>query len=93
MHDLIFVSDEVQTALEEGRAVVALETTLVAHGFPAPDGVETGCASEAAVRRAGAIPATIGVLDGRVRIGLRPDELERFTPGSRKLGPVPRGER
>ena len=87
MHDLIFVSDEVQTALEEGRAVVALETTLVAHGFPAPDGVETGLASEAAVRRAGAIPATIGVLDGRVRIGLRPDELERFTPGSRKLGP------
>ena len=87
MHDLIFVSDEVQTALEEGRAVVALETTLVAHGFPAPDGVKTGLASEAAVRRAGAIPATIGVLDGRVRIGLRPDELERFTPGSRKLGP------
>lgn len=87
MHDLIFVSDEVQTALEEGRAVVALETTLVAHGFPAPDGVETGLASEAAVRRAGAIPATIGVLDGRVRIGLRPDELERFTPASRKLGP------
>ena len=87
MNDLIFVSDEVQTALEEGRAVVALETTLVAHGFPAPDGVETGLASEAAVRRAGAIPATIGVLDGRVRIGLRPDELERFTPASRKLGP------
>ena len=87
MHDLIFVSDEVQTALEEGRAVVALETTLVAHGFPAPDGVETGLASEAAVRHAGAVPATIGVLGGRVRIGLRPDELERFTPGSRKLGP------
>ena len=53
MHDLIRVSDEVQTALEEERAVVALETTLVAHGFPAPDGVETGLASEAAVRAAG----------------------------------------
>jgi pseudouridine-5'-phosphate glycosidase len=70
MHDLIRVSDEVQTALEEERAVVALETTLVAHGFPAPDGVETGLASEAAVRAAGAVPATIGVLDGQIRIGL-----------------------
>ena len=70
MHELIHVSDEVQTALEEERAVVALETTLVAHGFPAPDGVETGLASEAAVRAAGAVPATIGVLDGQIRIGL-----------------------
>ncbi len=87
MHDLIDVSDEVQTALEEGRAVVALETTLVAHGFPAPDGVETGLASEAAVRTAGAVPATIGVLDGKIRIGLGRTELERFTPAARKLGP------
>ena len=87
MRDLIHVSDEVQAALEEGRAVVALETTLVAHGFPAPDGVETGLASEAAVRAAGAVPATIGVLDGQIRIGLDADELERFTPAARKLGP------
>ena len=87
MHDLIDVSDEVQTALEEGRAVVALETTLIAHGFPAPDGVEAGLASEAAVRIAGAVPATIGVLDGKIRIGLGRTELERFTPAARKLGP------
>ena len=87
MRDLIHVSDEVQTALEEGVAVVALETTLVAHGFPSPDGVETGLASEAAVRGAGAVPATIGVLDGQIRIGLERQELERFTPASRKLGP------
>jgi pseudouridine-5'-phosphate glycosidase len=87
MHDLIHVSEEVQTALEEERAVVALETTLVAHGFPAPDGVETGLASEAAVRAAGAVPATIGVLDGRILIGLDRNELERFTPTARKLGP------
>lgn len=87
MHDLIHVSDEVQAALEEERAVVALETTLVAHGFPAPDGVETGLASEAAVRAAGAVPATVGVLDGKVRIGLNRSELERFTPAARKLGP------
>lgn len=87
MRDLIHVSDEVQTALEEERAVVALETTLVAHGFPAPDGVETGLASEAAVRAAGAVPATIGVLDGQIRIGLERHDLERFTPEARKLGP------
>ncbi len=87
MRDLIHVSDEVRAALEEERAVVALETTLVAHGFPAPDGVATGLASEAAVRAAGAIPATIGVLDGQIRIGLAPAELERFTPDARKLGP------
>jgi pseudouridine-5'-phosphate glycosidase len=87
MHELMSVSDEVQTALEEERAVVALETTLVAHGFPAPDGVETGLASEAAVRAAGAVPATIGVLDGQIRIGLERADLERFTPASRKLGP------
>jgi len=87
MRDLIHVSDEVQTALEEERAVVALETTLVAHGFPAPDGVETGLASEAAVRAAGAVPATVGVLDGQIRIGLDREELERFTSAARKLGP------
>ena len=87
MLDLINVSDEVQTALEGERAVVALETTLVAHGFPAPDGVAVARASEAAVRLAGAVPATVGVLDGRVRIGLDEAELERFTPEARKLGP------
>jgi pseudouridine-5'-phosphate glycosidase len=87
MRELIRVSDEVRAALEEDRAVVALETTLVAHGFPAPDGVATGLASEAAVRAAGAVPATVGVLAGEIRIGLSPAELERFTPEARKLGP------
>lgn len=85
--ELIVVSDEVRTALAERRAVVALETTLVAHGFPAPHGVEVGLESDAAVRAAGAVPATIGVLDGHVRVGLAPEELERFTPDARKLGP------
>ncbi|RDI73936.1 putative enzyme involved in pigment biosynthesis [Gaiella occulta] len=87
MLDLIHVSDEVASALEDGRAVVALETTLVAHGFPAPDGVQVGLGSEAAVRAAGAIPATTGVLDGKIRIGLTESQLERFTPQARKLGP------
>jgi pseudouridine-5'-phosphate glycosidase len=84
--DLLDLSDEVREALEAAHPVVALETTLVAHGFPAPDGVAVGLASEAAVREAGAVPATIGVLDGRVRVGLSEGELERFTPAARKLG-------
>jgi pseudouridine-5'-phosphate glycosidase len=85
--ELFEVAEEVQIALEEERAVVALETTLVAHGFPAGGGVEVGLASEAAVRAAGVVPATVGVLDGKVRIGLSSAELERFTPDARKLGP------
>lgn len=87
MLDLISVADEVAAALAGERAVVALETTLVAHGFPAPHGVEVGLASEAAVRDAGAVPATIGVLDGKIRIGLSQPELERYTASARKLGP------
>lgn len=87
MSELIVVSEEVRAALDTGTAVVALETTLVAHGFPAPDGVEVGLASEAAVREAGAVPATIGVLDGSIRVGLEQAELERFTPDARKAGP------
>ena len=86
MSDVV-VSDEVREALEAGGPVVALETTLVAHGFPPPVGVEVGVESDEAVRAAGAIPATIGVLDGRVRVGLTREELERFTPEARKTGP------
>jgi pseudouridine-5'-phosphate glycosidase len=85
--DLIHVSEEVSTALAEKRAVVALETTLVAHGFPAPEGVAVGLDSERRVRAAGAVPATVGVLDGAIRVGLSADDLHRFTPEARKLGP------
>jgi pseudouridine-5'-phosphate glycosidase len=85
--ELIQVSDEVATALAEHAPVVALETTLVAHGFPAREGVAVGLESERQVRDAGAVPATIGVLDGAIRVGLGEDELARFTPEARKLGP------
>jgi pseudouridylate synthase len=87
MTDLIRLSEEVATALAERRPVVALETTLVAHGFPAPEGVEVGLESERRVRAAGAVPAAVGVLDGSIRVGLTAGELERFTPEARKLGP------
>jgi pseudouridylate synthase len=84
---VIRIGEEVQRALQEGRGVVALETTLIAHGFPPGDGVDVGLASEAAVRAAGAVPATIGVLDGAVVVGLSGAELERFDASARKLGP------
>jgi pseudouridylate synthase len=87
VNELIQLSDEVRAALEDGTPVVALETTLVAHGFPAPVGVEVGLESDRAVREAGAVPATTGVLDGRIRVGLTEEELARFTPAARKVGP------
>jgi pseudouridine-5'-phosphate glycosidase len=84
---VIGVADEVREALAAGGAVVALETTLVAHGFPPGEGVEVGLESERQVRAAGAVPATIGVLDGVVHVGLTEEELERFGPFARKAGP------
>ncbi len=78
---------ELAAEVRDARAVVALETTLVAHGFPRGEGTEVGLAAERAVREAGAVPATIGVLDGRIRVGLSPDELARFDETARKAGP------
>jgi pseudouridine-5'-phosphate glycosidase len=84
---VIDFAPEVGEALSAGRAVVALETTLVAHGFPPGEGVEVGLESERRVRAGGAVPATIGVLNGRIKVGVTEDELVRFTLESRKLGP------
>jgi pseudouridine-5'-phosphate glycosidase len=84
---VIRIAAEVQKALAGGQGVVALETTLVAHGFPPGEGVEVGLASEAAVRDGGATPATIGVLDGELVIGLSESELHRYDASARKLGP------
>jgi pseudouridine-5'-phosphate glycosidase len=84
---VIRVLDEVAEALAAGGAVVVLETTLVAHGFPPGEGVAVGLESERQVRAAGAVPATVGVLDGELRIGLTEEELGRFGVDARKLGP------
>ena len=84
---MIEVSDEVRAALDADEPVVALETTLVAHGFPPAEGVEVGLESERRVRTGGAVPATIGVLDGRIKVGMTAEELARFSSESRKLGP------
>lgn len=84
---MIRLGEEVRTALAEGVGVVALETTLIAHGFPAGAGLEVGSASEQAVRAGEAVPATVGVLDGEVVVGLSPGELDRFDAGADKVGP------
>jgi pseudouridylate synthase len=84
---VIRLSDEAREALAAGGAVVALETTLVAHGFPPGEGVEVGLESERQVRASGAVPATVGVLDGEVRVGLTEEELARFDADARKAGP------
>jgi pseudouridylate synthase len=87
VNELVSIGQEVRDALDRRRPVVALETTLVAHGFPAGRGVEVALESERRVREAGAVPATVGVLEGRIRVGLERDELERFDTGARKVGP------
>jgi pseudouridine-5'-phosphate glycosidase len=79
----LVIADEVAAA----RAVVALESTLVAHGLPWPDNLEVARELEAAVRAAGAVPATIAVLDGQARIGLSAEALERL---ARAGGSIPK---
>jgi pseudouridylate synthase len=73
----IALSDEVAAALAEGRPVVALESTIIAHGLPRPRNLEVALALEALLRDAGVTPATIAVFEGRARVGLRTEELER----------------
>ena len=82
------VSPEVTAALAEGRPVVALESTLLAHGLPRPDNRAAADDVEAAVRAGGAVPATIAVLDGVPRVGLTPDQVDRVCgdPSLAKLG-------
>ena len=87
MNELVSIGREVRDALDRRRPVVALETTLVAHGFPAGKGVEVALESERRVREAGAVPATVGILDGVIRVGLEREELERFDADARKVGP------
>lgn len=82
----MIIAEEVRAALDAGTAVVALESTLLAHGLPAPRNREVAGRIEAVVREAGAVPATIAVLAGEVRIGLDEAELDRVCdPGLAKL--------
>jgi len=74
----VTLSDEIQTALHEQRPVVALESTVIAHGLPYPANIEVSQAMEASIRHEGAIPATVGIHEGKIVIGLSGSEIERL---------------
>ena len=74
----ITLSDEVQAALEAQQAVVALESTVIAHGLPYPHNLEVAQAMESAIRAEGAVPATVGIHDGKIAVGLSRAEIERL---------------
>ena len=76
------INPEVKKALQENRPVVALESTIISHGMPYPKNVETALKVEQTIREHGAVPATIGIIDGEPIIGMTPDEIEQF--GKRK---------
>ena len=77
-HPDLDIAREVADALAAGSAVVALESTIIAHGMPYPDNLATGQELEGQVRITGAIPATIAVFDGRLKVGLDAAALERL---------------
>ena len=79
---LVKISKEVQEALNEGRPVVALESTIISHGMPYPKNVETALEVERIIRENGAVPATIGIIGGVPIVGMSPEEIEEF--GKRK---------
>lgn len=76
------ISNEVQHALKNNIPVVALESTIISHGMPYPKNVETALLVEKTIRDNGAIPATIGIIDGEAIVGMNPEEIEQF--GKRK---------
>jgi pseudouridine-5'-phosphate glycosidase len=84
MIESLVIAPDVAAALAAGEAVVALESTLITHGLPHPENVATALAMEAAVRRSGAVPATIAVIRGRLTVGIGQAEIER-------LGSLPYG--
>lgn len=94
LDSLVVLADEVRQAVAAGDPVVALESTLIAHGLPFPDNLATAEALESAVRAAGAVPATIAVLAGKLRVGLDRAGLERLArgpvvkAGAADLGPL-----
>jgi len=92
---ILAVADEVADAIADGRAVVALESTIISHGLPSATSAATARRIELAVRASGAVPATLAVLDGAVRVGLSDDQLVRVAEDAgvvktsvRDLGPV-----
>jgi len=81
MNEYLEIREEAAAALAAGKPVVALESTIISHGMPHPENVATALEVERIVRENGATPATIAILDGKIRVGLTPDEIERLGSG------------
>jgi pseudouridine-5'-phosphate glycosidase len=82
MDKYLDINEEVKVALEKGVAVVALESTIISHGMPYPQNVETARNVEKIIRDMGAVPATICIMDGRIKVGITDDELETLGKAS-----------
>jgi len=76
MEKYLDINPEVRAAMEAGQPVVALESTIIAHGMPYPKNVETALAVNKTIRDNGAVPATIGIINGRMKVGLTAEEIE-----------------
>ena len=81
MSNPLDISDEISRQLNRNAPVVALESSVIAQGLPRPTNVEAALAMEEQVREAGAVPATIGVIEGKIRVGLSKDEIEKLAAG------------
>ena len=84
------IHPEVEAALRENRPVVALESTIISHGMPYPQNVETALNVEKIIRENGAVPATIAIIGGRLKAGLSPEEIEYFGKKGREITKVSR---
>ena len=78
MNSYLDLNEEVREALETGKPVVALESTIISHGMPYPRNVQTAVSVENVIRENGAVPATIAIINGRLKVGLSPEQLEYF---------------
>lgn len=76
MNQYLDIQDEIQVALNEGKAIVALESTIISHGMPYPQNVEMAKKVESIVRSQGAVPATIAIINGKIKIGLSDEDLK-----------------
>ena len=90
MNQLIDLTTEVKEALENNKPVVALESTIISHGMPYPQNVEMAKKTEEIIRENGAVPATIAIMNGRIKVGLTEDDLELLAKEGRNVTKVSR---
>ena len=90
MNTYLDIAPEVKKALDEGRPVVALESTIISHGMPYPKNVETALLVEQTIRDNGAVPATVAVIGGRLKAGLSREEIEYLGKAGRKVAKASR---